>query len=76
MLDATVVVAVAVQRRVSEIVTLRRGAVRFEPMLFELEDLTYTRAGRRVLSNVSLALREGTTALVGPSGAGKSTLLP
>jgi ABC-type proline/glycine betaine transport system ATPase subunit len=37
--------------------------------------VTYTRAGRRVLSNVTLGLREGTSALVGPSGAGKSTLL-
>jgi UDP-glucose/iron transport system ATP-binding protein len=44
-------------------------------MLFALEDVIYTRGGRHVLSNVSLGLREGTTALVGPSGAGKSTLL-
>jgi putative ABC transport system ATP-binding protein len=44
-------------------------------MLFGLEDVTYTRAGRPVLSNLSLGLREGTTALVGPSAAGKSTLL-
>jgi putative ABC transport system ATP-binding protein len=44
-------------------------------MLFLLEDVTYTRADRRVLSNLSLGLAEGTTALVGPSGAGKSTLL-
>jgi putative ABC transport system ATP-binding protein len=44
-------------------------------MLFALEDVIYTRGDRRVLSNVRLGLREGTTALVGPSGAGKSTLL-
>lgn len=44
-------------------------------MLFRLENVTYTRAGRRVLSDLNLALADGTTALVGPSGAGKSTLL-
>jgi putative ABC transport system ATP-binding protein len=44
-------------------------------MLFRLEDVTYTRGGRVVLSHLSLDLRDGTTALVGPSGAGKSTLL-
>jgi putative ABC transport system ATP-binding protein len=44
-------------------------------MLFGLENVTYTRVGRRVLSNLTLGLAEGTTALLGPSGAGKSTLL-
>ena len=44
-------------------------------MLFRLENVTYTRAGRRVLSDLNLALADGTTALVGPSGAGKSTFL-
>ena len=44
-------------------------------MLFELEDVTYTRAGRTVLADLDLELADGTTALVGPSGAGKSTLL-
>src|SRR5438874_2424634 len=44
-------------------------------MLFGLENVTYTRAGRRVLLHLNLRLDDGTTALVGPSGAGKSTLL-
>jgi putative ABC transport system ATP-binding protein len=44
-------------------------------MLFALENVTLTRAGRTVLSDLKLALPDGTTALVGPSGAGKSTLL-
>src|SRR5881227_1240882 len=44
-------------------------------MLFELEAVTYVRAGRTVLADLDLELAEGTTALVGPSGAGKSTLL-
>src|SRR5947209_8722373 len=44
-------------------------------MLFELEAVTYVRAGRTVLADLDLELAEGTTAVVGPSGAGKSTLL-
>src|SRR5438270_6271938 len=44
-------------------------------MLFELEAVTYVRAGRTVLADLDLELAEGTTAIVGPSGAGKSTLL-
>lgn len=44
-------------------------------MLFALEHVSYQRSGRIVLSDLSLALGDGTTALVGPSGAGKSTLL-
>jgi UDP-glucose/iron transport system ATP-binding protein len=44
-------------------------------MLFGLENVTYTRAGRPVLSHLNLRVADGTTALVGPSGAGKSTLL-
>jgi ABC-type Fe3+/spermidine/putrescine transport system ATPase subunit len=44
-------------------------------MLFDLEDVSYTRGGRLVLDNMSVRLPTGTTALVGPSGAGKSTLL-
>jgi putative ABC transport system ATP-binding protein len=44
-------------------------------MLFELENVTCRRAGRTVLADVTIALAEGTTALVGPSGAGKSTVL-
>src|SRR3954452_1872617 len=44
-------------------------------MLFRLENVTYARAGRAVLSELSLELAEGTTAVLGASGAGKSTLL-
>src|SRR5438094_6386494 len=44
-------------------------------MLFGLENVTYTRAGRRLFSDLTVRLNDGTTALVGPSGAGKSTLL-
>src|SRR5437868_10315593 len=44
-------------------------------MLFRLENVTYTRAGRRLFSHLNVRLEDGTTALVGPSGAGKSTLL-
>lgn len=42
----------------------------------EIEDVSLTRAGRRVLTDVSLdAPRARVTALVGPSGAGKTSLL-
>jgi putative ABC transport system ATP-binding protein len=44
-------------------------------MLFGLQNVTYTRAGRPVLSRLDLTLDAGTTAVVGASGAGKSTLL-
>src|SRR5437764_5834751 len=44
-------------------------------MLFGLENVSYTRAGRRLFSELTVRLEDGTTALVGPSGAGKSTLL-
>src|SRR5436305_14094305 len=44
-------------------------------MLFGLENVTYTRATRRVFSDLNVGIADGTTALVGPSGAGKSTLL-
>jgi ABC-type proline/glycine betaine transport system ATPase subunit len=44
-------------------------------VLFALEHVSCTRAGRSVLADVSVDLADGTTALVGPSGAGKSTLL-
>jgi len=44
-------------------------------VLFSLEQISYRRAGRAVLSDLTADLAEGTTALVGPSGAGKSTLL-
>ena len=44
-------------------------------VLFELHDLSLTRAGRPVLDAVSAEIPTGATAIVGPSGAGKSTLL-
>src|SRR5215472_17440462 len=44
--------------------------------LLEIRDLTVQRDGRRVLSDVSLAVGKGSAhLLVGPNGAGKSTLL-
>lgn len=44
-------------------------------MLFELEDVTATRAGRVVFEGLRADLAEGATGIVGPSGVGKSTLL-
>ena len=44
-------------------------------MLFELEDVTATRAGRVVFEGLRADLAEGATGIVGPSGMGKSTLL-
>jgi putative ABC transport system ATP-binding protein len=44
-------------------------------MLFVLESVSYARAGRAVLSDLSAELPRGTSAIVSPSGAGKSTLL-
>jgi putative ABC transport system ATP-binding protein len=44
-------------------------------VLFELHDLSLSRAGRPVLDAVSAEIPTGATAIVGPSGAGKSTLL-
>src|SRR5437588_4836242 len=44
-------------------------------MLFALRDVTYRRGGRIILSELTVELEGGMTALVGPSGAGKSTLL-
>jgi ABC-type proline/glycine betaine transport system ATPase subunit len=43
--------------------------------LFELEDVTVTRAGRVVFEGLRAELAEGATGIVGPSGVGKSTLL-
>src|SRR5204862_5164247 len=43
--------------------------------LFALENVSCRRAGRTVLSGVSVDVAEETTALIGASGAGKSTLL-
>jgi putative ABC transport system ATP-binding protein len=44
-------------------------------MLFDLEQVTYSRAGTVVLRDVSLRLPVGASSVVGPSGSGKSTLL-
>ena len=44
-------------------------------MLFELENVTATRAGRVVFEGLRAELTEGATGIVGPSGVGKSTLL-
>jgi putative ABC transport system ATP-binding protein len=44
-------------------------------VLFELERVSASRGGARVLDDVSLALPEGASCVAGPSGSGKSTLL-
>ena len=44
-------------------------------MLFELEDVTYSRGGKVVLNDVRMRLPVGANSLLGPSGSGKSTLL-
>jgi ABC-type methionine transport system ATPase subunit len=44
-------------------------------VLFELEDVTYSRAGTVVLAGVSARLPLGSSCVAGPSGSGKSTLL-
>ena len=44
-------------------------------VLFELEDVTYSRDGKTVLSGVGARLPVGASSLLGPSGSGKSTLL-
>lgn len=44
-------------------------------VLFELGDVTATRAGRVVFDGLRADLAEGATGIVGPSGVGKSTLL-
>src|SRR5215207_1449712 len=46
-----------------------------QAVLFELEDLTYSRGGKVVLSDVRARLPVGAGSLLGPSGSGKSTLL-
>jgi len=42
---------------------------------FELRDVSLSRGGQPVLSDISTEIPPGTTSVVGPSGAGKSTLL-
>ena len=44
-------------------------------MLFELDDVTYSRGGELVLRDVSARLPVGASCVAGPSGSGKSTLL-
>ncbi len=44
-------------------------------MLFELDDVTYSRAGEIVLDGISIGLPVGSSCVAGPSGSGKSTLL-
>ena len=46
-----------------------------ERVLFELDDVTASRAGRVVFEHVQATFSEGATGIVGPSGVGKSTLL-
>jgi putative ABC transport system ATP-binding protein len=43
--------------------------------LFELRDVTLTRAGEVVLRDLTAALPRGAACVAGPSGSGKSTLL-
>lgn len=44
-------------------------------VLFDLERVTYSRAGKVVLREVSTRLPVGASCIAGPSGSGKSTLL-
>jgi putative ABC transport system ATP-binding protein len=44
-------------------------------VLFELEDVTYSRGGKVVLEDVNARLPVGASSLLGASGSGKSTLL-
>jgi putative ABC transport system ATP-binding protein len=55
-------------------VLLRRGRI-IDLVLFELEDVTYSRGGEVVLKDVRARLPVGAGSLLGPSGSGKSTLL-
>jgi putative ABC transport system ATP-binding protein len=45
------------------------------PPLFELRDVTLSRAGEVVLRGVSADIPEGAVCIAGPSGSGKSSLL-
>lgn len=53
----------------------RPGAAHNRAVLFELEGVTYSRAGEVVLDRVSIRLPVGSSCIAGPSGSGKSTLL-
>ena len=44
-------------------------------VLFELEDVSYSRGGKLVLRDVGIRLPVGASCVVGPSGSGKSTML-
>ena len=55
-------------------VLLRRGRI-IDRVLFDLEDVTYSRGGEVVLRDVRARLPVGASSLLGPSGSGKSTLL-
>lgn len=46
-----------------------------EAVLFELENVCYSRAGKLVLRDLDARLPVGASSVVGPSGSGKSTLL-
>jgi ABC-type iron transport system FetAB ATPase subunit len=48
---------------------------RVPPPLFELRDVTMSRAGQTVLRGVSAAIPAGAACIAGPSGSGKSSLL-
>ena len=47
----------------------------YRGVLFELDDLSYTRAGAVVIRGLSGRLPAGACCIAGPSGSGKSTLL-
>lgn len=44
-------------------------------MLFEVENVSYSRAGKLVLRDLDARIPVGASSVVGPSGSGKSTLL-
>jgi putative ABC transport system ATP-binding protein len=44
-------------------------------VLFDMEDVSYSRSGKLVLRDVNVRLPVGASSVVGPSGSGKSTLL-
>lgn len=44
-------------------------------MLFEIENISYSRSGKLALHDLSARLPVGASSVVGPSGSGKSTLL-